>query len=93
MVGSNPERVKPKTIKLVFAVSAKHAALTRKTDWLAIRIMCHHQFIISLKINLFKYTQRDDCLICEKPIFFDCNWIGGCKFKILQSNGLSNLIF
>jgi hypothetical protein len=40
-VGSSLDRVKPKTMNLVFFLfSAKHTALRRKTGWLGIRIMC-----------------------------------------------------
>jgi hypothetical protein len=43
MVGvlTSPNRVKPKTKKLVsFSFFVKHAALRKKTGWLGIRIMC-----------------------------------------------------
>ena len=36
MVGSRPDRVKPKTMKLVFTASAKHTVLSNKCkNWLA----------------------------------------------------------
>jgi len=43
VVGSNPDRVKPKTIKLAFVacpLSTQHAGERAKTGWLGIRIMC-----------------------------------------------------
>ena len=42
-MGSSPDRVKPKTMKLVFVASSlntQHSGDRAKTGWLGIRIMC-----------------------------------------------------
>jgi len=43
IVGSSPDRVKPKAMKLVFVaspLSTQHSGERAKTGWLGIRIMC-----------------------------------------------------
>ena len=50
VVGSIPGRLKPNTLKFVFAVSllsTKHLAVRAKTGWLRIRIMCLGKGVMS----------------------------------------------
>jgi len=42
-MGSGPDQVKPKTLKLIFVaspLSTQHLGVRAKTGWLVIRIMC-----------------------------------------------------
>ena len=64
-MGLSPDRVKPKTIKLVFVaspLSTQHEGERAKTDWLGIGIMCpiEVQTVVSVSYHYKNPTKRVD---------------------------------
>ena len=60
IVGWSPDRVKPKTIKLVFVaslLSLQNSGERAKTGWLGIRIMCPSG-VTCLPADLFQWASR-----------------------------------
>jgi hypothetical protein len=65
-VGSSPDWIKPKTVKLVFVaflLSTQHLQERSKTDWLGIRIMCPELLLFNANSAIFQLDHGENKLM------------------------------